>query len=139
MDDAVLHEPSHRRPEWSESRGEWITLGDGQQWLVPKPVISLRPMVIGGKMAGRRIATDFGREFNNLRQATNDAIESEDGVGYENGVFALAIMMLGIFYEIADADYEELLDSAKLPDDFLLQVWRVASGQAPKLLTAGDD
>lgn len=139
MDDAVLHEPSCRRSRWSETAGEWITLGDGQAWLFPKPIISLRPKFSGGRMIGRKVHADLGAEFNEVRNATKEAIDADDSEGFEEGVVGLAVLMIQVNYDLDEDAVGELLDSKKLTEDFLIEVWRVASGQGPKPLPAGGD
>jgi hypothetical protein len=126
-----LVEESLRRPVWDEARGHWITLGDGQRWLLPKPIVSLRPSMAANGYAGPVNASMLGAKFEEVRAAMF-GLESDDYLGFTEAAMHLGVIMLGFHYDLADDAYGDLLDTGMLPDGALIDIVRVATGRAPK-------
>lgn len=132
-----LDEQSLRRPAWTETRGEWITLGDGQAWLFPKPIIALRPIARGGRFDSFEQYVSIGKEFEAARDKLSE-ITTDDDLEFSNAVMSLAFIMFGFNYDVPDEAFSILFDMESMPDGTMLQITRMAAGLAPKPLPADE-
>lgn len=103
----MLDEKALRRPEWSE--GEWIKLGDGGQWCLPKPTLrEFRPVFSpdgGAKFAGASLKTFGAGHLSRL----DDLLDTEPGVEQIEKVAALGADLIRRNYDLDDEQLGTLL------------------------------
>ena len=125
-----------RRPEFAG--GTPITLGDGQEWTLPRPRLSLVPEVVEGRVRfADKMRHGFGPEYDDLVDAF---VESEEGLPQMNALLALAANLLLANYDLNPASLVELLPR-RLGDEANTEMWRtirdLAIGIAPKPTPVG--
>lgn len=126
------------RRESFAPESEPVTFGDGSTWYLPKPTISLIPVMEGGKRTGLAARTHFGPEFDALVDAVG---KTEDNADLIAAVFDVAIFLLGRNYAVPDALYAELLvyqPGDEASSDLLAAIMAVARGQGQKKSSGGE-
>jgi hypothetical protein len=133
----MLDEKALRKPGFTEGRA--VILADGQAWTFPRPRIRLRPKFVDGQVviAGGQV---FGPEFDDkLNVLFGSSDEESDGWARLGVEFELVVRLLGVNYDLAPVDFEELLvmepgdpDS----DERWRQLEELILGAAPKPLPA---
>jgi hypothetical protein len=129
---ARIDEQARRRPTFDEATSEPVTLGDGQDWHVPKPRIRFR---FAATERGFTEAFSHGREYDALMQRWREA-KGEASLRAEFAVFAF---LLRVNYELSDDDLADLL-VFDLDDDTETVLTALAWGNdGPKRTSAGSD
>ena len=116
-----------------------IKLGDGNEWLFPKPKVGLSAEVApDGRL---RFADKKSRSFGPAYDELVDAfLESEDGVTEAEALLALAVDLLKRNYDLTPAEFAALLPRW-FDDDENKEMWaeiaNVALGKSPKPTPVG--
>lgn len=132
----MIDEASRRRPGAS---GVPVMLGDGKEWLLPRPVLGFAPEFgeDGSVRFGEKPVRSFGPAYDALVDAF---VETDDGVAEANALLALAVDLLRRNYTVSPADLVVLLPRW-FGDEANAEMWReiagVALGRAPKPTPAG--
>jgi hypothetical protein len=133
----VLDEKSLRRPEWRE--GEWVTLGDGGRWCLPKPQLTFYPTT-GSDGVDRFDDGQYGLD------ATYEArVEAFMQADQDNALDTMLALALDLFRRnyTATPDVLRILFPWRTGDESNAEMWRsivdVAMGRAPKPTAGGSD
>jgi len=136
-----LDEKALRRPEFAE--GVAIRLSDGQEWTLPRPLVSgwYPRRGADGRMLMVR-GFDQGAEYDDLTDAYVDLDESDVG-GQICLLATMAAHLLQLNYSLTDADLKRLLrfGSASVPggdSEMWGKIAAVALGNAPKPTPVGE-
>jgi len=134
----MLDEKALRKPGWEEASGTWVTLGDGQRWLLPKPFVRTRATRVEGRLVlGSK--TSFGPEFDALVKAVRDSDEET----FVTTIIELASDMLGRNYGLVEDDRLDLIgtdSSGAASREWMGQALAVAYGNdAPKPSSGGSE
>jgi hypothetical protein len=136
----LLDEHALRRPDWRE--GVPVTLWDGQEWTLPKPVVTgFYPRRNGDGMLEPATGRDLGSAYDEL---LDQFFVTEDGYEAVKLSLNLAALLLLANYHLTDTDLRRLLYYA-LPADSRHEenqaMWEtilaVATGRAPKPTPVG--
>src|ERR1019366_2671183 len=100
-----LDEKSLRKPAFDEATSAPISLADGQDWLLPKPWLEVRPIFRGGRSVDTLPVMTCGPEFDGLKQAVQDA----EGDAVIAAGATLAAHMLLTNYALNDDQLSSLL------------------------------
>lgn len=148
----MLDEAALRRPDALLETSVPVRLGDGGDWLIPKPRIHYKPVgnelgyEITMMLGGEGFDGEFGRRyraFEDARRRANDpdAAEGERDRFYDR----LPGLRLGIYRAMLDRNYTldddqaQLLLTLELNGDADRELWMLATGQSgPKPSTAGE-
>ena len=126
-----LNEKALRKPSWDEQSGTWITLADGQEWLLPKPWVKRRPSLVDGTYVfGTK--TEFGAEF--------DALVAQAETNWLPAMAALGVFLLQRNYTLTDDETLDLLTlDSRSEVPWTRGVYAAANGNdAPKPGSDGD-
>ena len=143
----MIDEKSRRKPDWVE--GEWLTLGDGQDWCLPKPVLFARPTRYKRKFGGEKDARQLGRPIaldgDPYFSLMERVAESNDGNVTLELAFEMFVDLIGRNYTLTEDEAADLLpfvgDSDGEQDDDNAELWRdvldVAMGRGKKACPGG--
>lgn len=126
-----------RGEKWNEERGAWITLADGQDWLMCLPSVRLYPRYEDGVATAVASRADLGPEYD-AKLALADT---------PDGTAVLAIMDAGVYllrryYNLTLEEAADLVAwSGHDDDDLFRQMVAIVRGRAapPKLSPVGSD
>lgn len=140
----MLDERALRKPEFTE--GEWLKLGDGQSWCLPKPTLrEFRPTFSadgGAKFDGMALKTFGDGHLTRL----DDLMETDPGVEQIEKIASLGAILIRRNYSITDEQLGSLLTYVIGPDGDLTDecqaMWQalvnVAAGVGrPKVIPSG--
>jgi hypothetical protein len=131
----MLDEKTVRKPDLDEMTSAPVVLGDGQEWLLPKPWLEIRPVFRRGRIADTVPTLTCGPEFDSLKNAVHEAAG-------ENVIAAaadLTAFMLLKNYDLADEQLGPVL-TFREGNTWVRDVMRHANGDnAPKAGSAGSD
>lgn len=131
-----------RKPEFIE--GSPIKLADGQTYHFRRPIVEFRLTFDGGKVKfgesprlGTGTAETFGDEWYGLLDDFQQAEEQDDRL---NAYGALAVYLLRLNYDLADAEVVSLLPFATADEEnqaMWSELMDVASGNGKKAFAGG--
>lgn len=132
-----------RRPEFTE--GYKVTLGDGQEWTFPKPVLRLLPVRKEAGGFGLETAPPFGPDYQaELTRYVDLAVEDEDSA-FESMCLrvSLAATLLTRNYDLSDEEIQGLLYVEGGASEAAREMWSevdaVVMGRAPKPSAVGSE
>jgi hypothetical protein len=101
----VLDEKALRKPGFVE--GNKVTLADGQEWVLPKPRIRLKPRIVDGRVEIGG-GPSFGPEFDDKLDILF-GVSDADPAERLRVKFEVAVRLLAANYELKAGDFAELL------------------------------
>lgn len=130
----MLSEREFRRPTLDEATSVAVEFPGGT-FLVPKPVVYLRPVFAGGKRSSEaRLCTD-DPEFDRLKEAVSAAAD-DDGADFSGVMLDIAAHMLLRNYDLSDDDLGRLFaireDGEGVSVAWWAEVMAIAHGRSPK-------
>jgi hypothetical protein len=99
-----LVEKHRRRPEFDAESGVPVRLANGEEWVLPRPYLEIRPIFRGGAAVARSRFLTCG-ELDPLIETIGRA---EDPAAQILAVMTLGALLLRRNYDLADADLERL-------------------------------
>ena len=130
----MLDEREYRREPFDEANSVAVDFPGGT-FLLPKPVVYLRPVFAGGKRADQaRLCTD-DPEFDRLKAAVSDAA-GDDEADFSGAMIDVAAHMLLEAYDLDDDTLGRVFAIREDGDGVSVSWWAdvmaVAHGRAPK-------
>jgi hypothetical protein len=134
----MLDEQAKRRETCDPRNSVPVRLADGQAWLIPKPWLEVHASFDGGKAARTWPCLTYGPELDALVQAMG---QCEDNAALLIGAASLGAYLLGVNYDLADAELDGLFAFRSGDPDswnWAREVMDVATGASgPKLGSGG--
>lgn len=116
----ALDEKSLRRPSWVE--GDWVTLGDGQAWCLPRPRLRLVPVVGQDGQVSVQSKASYGAEINRTLDEIMDNESDDPMVGLLAQV-RLTAVILSHQYQLTSRDLAQLV-TLEFDDEGSMLMWR---------------
>lgn len=102
----MLDERDHRREGIDIDRSVPVRMGDGGEWLLPKPWVEVHPIFDGGRPVDRWLVFTYGPELDGLIRAI---AEAEDGSMRILAAVGLGAHLLLRNYDLSDDQLAEVL------------------------------
>lgn len=102
----MLDERDFRREEIDLDRSVAVLMGDGGEWLLPKPWVEIHPVFEGGRPVDKWLVFTYGPELDGLIRAISEA---EDGSLRILAAVGLGAYLLRRNYELSDEQLAEVL------------------------------